>query len=78
MEIAIPHLRIIDCDTAVAFYVGVLGFEIDFEWRHESGFPVYMGIRRGTLYAHLSKHEGSGPPGYGRGMTLSVAAIDAW
>ena len=51
MEIAIPHLRILDYDKAVAFYVGVLGFEIDFEWRHEPGFPVYMGIRRGTLYA---------------------------
>ena len=31
MEAAIPHLRILDDDKAVAFYVGVLGFEIDFE-----------------------------------------------
>ena len=78
MEIAIPHLRILDYAEAVAFYVDALGFEIDFEWRHEPGFPVYMGIRRGTLYAHLSEHEGSGPPGHGRGMTLSVADVDAW
>ncbi|MDH3377236.1 MAG: glyoxalase superfamily protein [Gammaproteobacteria bacterium] len=59
-------------------YVGVLGFEIDFEWCRESEFPVYTGIRRGTRYAHFSEHEGSGPPGHGRGMTLWVVAIDAW
>ena len=65
MELAIPHLRILGYDEAVSFYVGALGFEIAFEWRHEAGFPVFMGIRRGTLYAHLSEHEGSGPPGEG-------------
>ncbi len=78
MEIAIPHLRILDYDRAVSFYVDVLGFEIDFEWRHEPGFPVYMGIRRGTLYVHLSEHEGSGQPGKGRGMTLSVDDVKTW
>ena len=78
MEVAIPHLRILDYDKAVAFYVDVLGFEIDFEWRHEPGFPVYMGIRRGTLYAHLSEYEASGPPGQGRGMTLSVDDVGTW
>ena len=40
MEIAIPHLRILDYDKAVTFYVGALGFEIAFEWRHQPGFPV--------------------------------------
>lgn len=78
MELAIPHLRILDYRAAVDFYVGALGFEIAFEWRHEPGFPVYMGIRRGTLHAHLSEHEGSGPPGGGRGMTLAVDDADAW
>jgi len=78
MEVAIPHLRILDYDKAVAFYVGALGFEIDFEWRHEPGFPVYMGIRRGTLLAHLSEYDASGPPGQGRGMTLSVADVETW
>jgi catechol 2,3-dioxygenase-like lactoylglutathione lyase family enzyme len=78
LELAIPHLRILDYDETVAFYVGALGFEIEFEWRHEPGFPVYMGIRRPTLCAHLSGHEGSGPPGGGRGMTLSVDDADAW
>lgn len=78
MEVAIPHLRILDYDKAVGFYVGALGFEIDFEWRNEPGLPVYMGIRRGTLYAHLSEYEASGSPGEGRGMTLSIADADTW
>lgn len=78
MELAIPHLRILDYEKAVSFYVDALGFEIAFEWRLEPGFPVYMGIRRGTLCAHLSEHAGSGPPGQGRGMTLSVIDVDAW
>ena len=78
MELAVPHLRILDYDEAVAFYVDTLGFEIDFEWRNEPRLPVYMGIRRGTLYAHLSEYEASGPPGQGRGMTLSVDDADSW
>lgn len=78
MELAIPHIRILDYDQAVGFYVDALGFQIDFEWRHEPGFPVYMGISRGTLHAHLSEHEGSGAPGNGRGMTLSVNDTDEW
>ncbi|MBT5874581.1 MAG: VOC family protein [Candidatus Latescibacteria bacterium] len=78
MELAIPHLRILDYDQAIDFYVGDLGFEVTFEWRHEPGFPVYMGIKRGTLYAHLSEHEGSGPAGQGRGMTLQVEDARVW
>jgi catechol 2,3-dioxygenase-like lactoylglutathione lyase family enzyme len=78
MELAIPHLRILDYERAVAFYVNILGFEIDFEWRNEPGLPVYMGIRHGTLYAHLSEYGASGPPGQGRGMTLAVADPDMW
>lgn len=78
VELAIPHLRILDYHQAVAFYVDTLGFEIELEWRSEPDLPVYMGIRRGTLLAHLSEHEASGPPGEGRGVTLAVANVDAW
>lgn len=78
MELAIPHLRILDYDEAVAFYVDKLGFEIAFEWRNAPELPVYMGIRRGNLYVHLSAYEASGAPGEGRGMTLAVEDADAW
>ena len=68
MELAVPHLRILDYDEAVSLYVDTLRFEIQFEWRNAPGLPVYMGIRRGTLYAHLSEDEASGPPGQGHGV----------
>jgi len=78
MEIAIPHLRILDYEKAVSFYVDTLGFEIAFEWRNDPSDPVYMAIRRGTMLVHLSQYEDSGPPGQGRGMTLSVNDIEPW
>jgi len=37
MEIAIPHLRILDYEKAVSFYVDTLGFEIAF------GFTLKFG-----------------------------------
>lgn len=63
MERAIPVLQINDYDEATAYYVEFLGFSIDFEWRHEEGFPVYMGVSRGQLALHLTEHRGdlSGP-----------------
>ena len=78
MEKAVPQIRIIDYKEAVDFYCDILGFDIAFEWRHEPGFPVYMGIKRGDLYVHLSEHEGNGKPGGGHGMTLIVDDVNAW
>ena len=65
MERAYPVLRIDDYQQAVDYYVDFLGFEIDFEWRHEENFPVYMGVSRGGLALHLSEHQGepAGRPG---------------
>lgn len=62
MEKVVPVLQIDDGDMAKAFYLDKLGFELDFEWRHEPGFPVFMGIKRGELDLHLSEH-GKGHPG---------------
>jgi len=62
MEKVVPVLQIDDGEVAKAFYVGQLGFELDFEWRHEPGFPTFMGIKLGELYLHLSEH-GKGHPG---------------
>ena len=55
---AIPVLRIDNYAEAKAYYVGFLGFKIDFEWRHEEGFPVYLGLSRGVLVLHLTEHRG--------------------
>ena len=62
MEKIVPVLQIDDGAIAKQFYVDKLGFKLDFEWRHEPGFPVVMGIKSGELYLHLSEH-GKGHPG---------------
>ena len=56
MEKVVPVLQIDDGDETKAFYVDRLGFELDFEWRHEPGFPVFVGVKNGDLYLHLSEH----------------------
>jgi len=78
MDKAVPTIRILEYEKAVEFYCNKLGFEITFEWRHEPGFPVYMGIKKDTLYAHLSEHKGDGEPGGGRGMVLLIKDIDIY
>ena len=76
MDKAVPTIRILDYKKAIEFYCDKLGFEISFEWRHEPGFPVYMGLKKGPLYIHLSEHKGDGEPGCGRGMVLLIKEID--
>ena len=58
-----PVLRIFDVTKAREFYVGFLGFEIDFEHRYGEGFPLYMGISRSDCRLHLSEHHGDACPG---------------
>ena len=59
----IPILRIFDEDKAREFYLDYLGFEIDFEHRHEDGMPLYMGVSKGECTLHLSEHYGDATPG---------------
>ena len=58
MERAYPVLQIGDYEGATRYYVDFLGFNITFEYRHEEGFPVYMGVSRGDLDLHLTEHKG--------------------
>ncbi len=60
---AIPTLRIFDEAKAREFYVEFLGFEVTFEHRFQSDFPLYMGIQLGNVHLHLSEHHGDGAPG---------------
>lgn len=54
----VPTLRSTDWDRSRAFWVGGLGFAVDFEWRHAPGFPVYVGLSRDGATFHLSEHAG--------------------
>jgi uncharacterized glyoxalase superfamily protein PhnB len=60
---AIPILRIFDEAKAREFYLGFLGFAVDWQHRFEDGAPLYMQISRGKLVLHLSEHHGDYCPG---------------
>ena len=59
----VPILRIFDEAKAREFYVGWLGFAVEFEHRFEADTPIYMGIALGDCRIHLSEHHGDGAPG---------------
>lgn len=63
MQRAVPILHIGNYKEAKAYYVVWLGFKIDWEFRFEPTFPVYMQISRDRLVLHLSEHMGDNPGG---------------
>lgn len=59
----VPILRIFDEAKAKEFYIGFLGFNIDWEHRFEPGTPLYMQISNEGCILHLSEHHGDCCPG---------------
>lgn len=59
----IPILRIFAVEKAMEFYVGFLGFKVDWEHRFGDNFPLYAQVSRGNLRLHLSEHHGDASPG---------------
>ena len=60
---SIPTLRIFDIAKAREFYVGFLGFKVDFEHRFEPDLPLFMQISLGDVILYLSEHHGDASPG---------------
>jgi len=60
---AIPIFRIFDVEKAREFYVGFLGFRVDWEHRFDETAPLYMQVSRDGLVLHLSEHHGDACPG---------------
>ncbi|GAA3902408.1 glyoxalase [Amorphoplanes auranticolor] len=58
----VPVLRVMSVEAALRFYVGHLGFTVD--WRHqfEPGTPWYVQVSRSGAVLHLSEHHGDGSP----------------
>ena len=52
-----------DVAKAREFYLGFLGFSVDWEHRFEPELPLYMQVARGDCRLHLSEHHGDGAPG---------------
>jgi catechol 2,3-dioxygenase-like lactoylglutathione lyase family enzyme len=59
----IPILRIFDIAKADEFYLGYLGFSVDWDHRFDANAPLYRQVSRGRLVLHLSEHHGDGSPG---------------
>lgn len=63
LEPAVPIVRIFDVEKAKEFYIGFLGFTVDWEHSYGDNFPLYMQISRSGLKLHLSEHSGDATPG---------------
>ena len=59
----IPILRIFSVEKTHEFYMGYLGFKVDWEHRFEPDLPLFMQVSRGDLLLFLSEHHGDGTPG---------------
>lgn len=58
-----PILRIFDVEKAKDFYLGFLGFTLDWGHRFGKTAPLYAQVSRAGLTLHLSEHHGDGSPG---------------
>jgi len=59
----VPILRIFSVEKAREFYLGFLGFAVDWEHRFDASAPVYMQVSRAGCVLHLSEHHGDCCPG---------------
>lgn len=72
----IPILRMYDEQKSKDFYLGFLGFALDWEHRFEPGMPLYAQISLGECRLHLSEHHGDVAPG--SAVRIDVGDIDAF
>jgi len=72
----VPILRIFDEGKAREFYVGFLGFTVDWEHRFDHNAPLYMQVSKDQCVLHLSEHYGDGTPG--TAIRIETADIDAF
>ncbi|WP_275937525.1 glyoxalase superfamily protein [Paraburkholderia susongensis] len=75
LRAAIPILRIFSVEKAYEFYLGYLGFTLEWEHRFADDLPLYAQIKRGDVVFHLSEHHGDSTPG--SAVFLPVDDIDA-
>ena len=71
-----PIMRIFDVEKAREFYLGFLGFAVDWEHRFGDDYPLYFQVSRGDLRLHLSEHAGDATPG--SNMVVPTTGIEAF
>jgi catechol 2,3-dioxygenase-like lactoylglutathione lyase family enzyme len=59
----VPILRVSDAARAEAFYVGTLGFTVDFRYTAGPGGPEYLAVSLDGQQLHLSTFSGDSVPG---------------
>ena len=62
-QTTIPILRIFNVEKAKEFYVGFLGFAVDWEHRFDQDSPAYLQVSRDGLVLQVSEHHGDCCPG---------------
>lgn len=72
----IPILRSFDEAKAREFYIGFLGFRVDWEHRFEPGLPLYMQVSRKGCILHLSEHHGDASPG--AAVRIGIDDVDTY
>ena len=60
---SIPIFRIFSVEKAKEFYIGFLGFAVDWEHKFDAAAPVYMQVSLAGCVFHLSEHRGDCCPG---------------
>lgn len=58
-----PAIGIGAFEEAVAFYVDLLGFTLDWEWREAPGRPVIMSVSRDDISFMMNGYPGAAPAG---------------
>lgn len=71
----VPILRAFDEVMTRDFYLGWLGFTVDFEHRFAPGMPLYLGISRDGAQLHVSEHPGDGAVGIR--VRLHISGVEA-
>jgi catechol 2,3-dioxygenase-like lactoylglutathione lyase family enzyme len=72
----VPALRITNYERSKAFYVGQLGFRVEWEHRFEPSFPVFMSVARDGMQIYLSEHRGDCQVG---GLVhFVIEDVDGW
>ena len=71
-----PILRMFDELKAKEFYVGFLGFAVEWEHRFAEHMPLYLCVTRDDCRLHLSEHHGDCSPG--AALRIEVADLSAY
>ncbi len=74
-QTVMPVLRVTSASASFPFYVDGLGFSVDWEYRHEPGFPVFAQLTRDGQSIFLTEHANDCQ--VGGAVYFMVADVDA-